>query len=806
MQTRAITFGGQVVTIAFATEFTPVIQRLFSSTLKRADLATPPLFTISQHPTSGRFSIRRGNTAILKSASAGQCAQLLEKSVLQTFIKSIDTGVALLGGAVAGRQKSVLIPAVAGDGKALLMAWLMANGYRFLSDRLVVWSDHPESLHPFCGGFKIKRRIATQALPLIGLDDAAPELIHTPDTVLVPPAALPAANPGKTVVPGLVVFAELRANLKFSAAALTPAQAMARLMGCVANSGRLTHRGVPVVSALARRVPALEIMFDSVGQLDESMDALLEVVLASDLDPKTWERFSRVFQIKKSVPPPSSSAETTTVSHPIPTPTAKNQKRKLTIGMATYDDFDGVYFSVQAIRMYHPEVVEQTEIIIIDNHPEGAGSQSLKTLDRQVSGYRYVPFNRFASTAVRDLIFREASADFVLCMDSHVLLYPGAIKNLIQYYDHNPRTADLLHGPMLSDSQKTVSTHFIPTWGAGMYGQWGADVRGEDPNGDPFEIQMQGLGLFTCRKAVWPGFNPRFSGFGGEEGYIHEKFRQQGGKVLCLPFLRWLHRFLRPMGVQYPLNWKDRIRNYYIGFTELGMDTSPIESHFSEQLGKGAFSAVKDEITAEIENPFFYFDAIYCINLDSDVGRWEKIMGRFERLGIAHRIRRFRAVETPQNHHIGCALSHRSIFAEALWLGLSNVLVFEDDAVFLRDTLNLMRGSISDLKKRAWTLFYLGGHRWGANHPLSPGCQHLRRPDHRLTCAHALAYHHTIFQKILSDLPDDIPGMQKWLETEHGIDQYLRFIDRRFLAEPVVASQPSILDQEDPKHKSLFTL
>ena len=26
--------------------------------------------------------------------------------------------------------------------------------------------------------------------------------------------------------------------------------------------------------------------------------------------------------------------------------------------MATYDDYDGVYFSVQAIRLYHPEVTD----------------------------------------------------------------------------------------------------------------------------------------------------------------------------------------------------------------------------------------------------------------------------------------------------------------------------------------------------------------------------------------------------------------------------------------------------------------
>ena len=53
-----------------------------------------------------------------------------------------------------------------------------------------------------------------------------------------------------------------------------------------------------------------------------------------------------------------------------------------------------------------------------------------------------------------------------------------------------------------------------------------------------FEIPMQGLGLFACRRAAWVGFNTRFRGFGAEEGYIHEKTRQHGGRTLCLPFLR----------------------------------------------------------------------------------------------------------------------------------------------------------------------------------------------------------------------------------------------------------------------------
>ena len=109
-------------------------------------------------------------------------------------------------------------------------------------------------------------------------------------------------------------------------------------------------------------------------------------------------------------------------------------KKSLTIGMATYDDYDGVYFSVMAIRLFHPEVTDETEIVVVDNHPDGPCAADLKALENWVSGYRYVPFNRLRGTAVRDMVFREAAADFVLCMDCHVMFAAGALRQLIDYF------------------------------------------------------------------------------------------------------------------------------------------------------------------------------------------------------------------------------------------------------------------------------------------------------------------------------------------------------------------------------------
>ena len=129
-----------------------------------------------------------------------------------------------------------------------------------------------------------------------------------------------------------------------------------------------------------------------------------------------------------------------------------------------------------------------------------------------------------------------------------------------------------------------------------MWGEWAVDTRGQDIDGEPFEIEAQGLGLFTCRQDSWLGFNPDFRGFGGEEGYIHEKYRKYGKKVMCLPFLRWNHRFDRPGGVPYRNDLKDRFRNYMIGHQEVGLDTNIVIDQFKDRIPQDFIQEVKNEL------------------------------------------------------------------------------------------------------------------------------------------------------------------------------------------------------------------
>jgi GR25 family glycosyltransferase involved in LPS biosynthesis len=472
--------------------------------------------------------------------------------------------------------------------------------------------------------------------------------------------------------------------------------------------------------------------------------------------------------------------------------------KPLCIGMATYDDYDGVYFTAQSIRLYHPEVTSETEILVIDNHPEGPCAAELKGLEDFIEGYRYVPWNRSAGTSVRDIVFREANAAFVLCVDSHVLFAPGALRRLLDYITANPGTPDLLQGPLLYDDLRTLSTHMEPRWSCGMYGVWGTDERAADPDASPFEIVMQGLGVFGCRRSAWPGFNPRLKGFGSEEGYIQEKFRRAGGRTLCLPFLRWVHRFGRPMGARYENAWEDRIRNYMIVANELGRDCSDVVDHFRMHLGAETANRIVACVSDDLRSPFNFFDAIYCINLDTAADRWQSVTSRFERVGIAQRIRRFPAISTPPNLHIGCALSHRSIVQEAQRQGLKNVLVFEDDVILTGDAPSHLQTAVQELDGRNWDLLYLGACRWEHRFPMVEGCTRLEHAG-PVTTTHAIAYRESVYDRILGEVPDEASSVEDWLKTHHGIDQYYAFCIKqgKYLLSPVIATQAAILPMEN---------
>ncbi len=268
----------------------------------------------------------------------------------------------------------------------------------------------------------------------------------------------------------------------------------------------------------------------------------------------------------------------------------------LTIGMATHKEPEDVWFTLTALHANHPKV----RYVVVDNSPERC--RRTEAITRAVGGSYYHRPDLTGTSKPRDAVFRFAETPWVMCIDSHVILESGAVQAALDFARMYPDSRDIIQGPLVYDDGHSVSTHWRQTTPAGLWGMWDSDP-GLLVGATAKEIPMMGLGLWLMRRAAWPGFNPLFRGFGGEEGYTHEAVRQRGGKALCLPALRWRHKFRDtsgPTATPYPLSLEDHTNNLLVGHRELGIAAEPdIFEHFGRRLPQGTWQQLLSQAEAQ---------------------------------------------------------------------------------------------------------------------------------------------------------------------------------------------------------------
>ena len=122
--------------------------------------------------------------------------------------------------------------------------------------------------------------------------------------------------------------------------------------------------------------------------------------------------------------------------------------RKFTVGMATYNDFNGVWMTVQSHRIYNSDRI--AEIIVVDNNPGSEQGRMIKNFCNIAGNVRYVEFpNPKGPALAKEQVFRNSQTEYTVCTDAHVMLFPGALDSLARFYDVYPDSGDLVHGPLV---------------------------------------------------------------------------------------------------------------------------------------------------------------------------------------------------------------------------------------------------------------------------------------------------------------------------------------------------------------------
>jgi len=228
------------------------------------------------------------------------------------------------------------------------------------------------------------------------------------------------------------------------------------------------------------------------------------------------------------------------------------------------------------------------EFVALDMLPEHPHAKRISAMAE--SGFagasRYVAGTRDGSTLQQAA--EAARGPAVLVLSPGAILFPGVVPKLIRYFADHPDSKDIVTGPMVGDNLRSIATHMRGEWHGREFGQqataWetpdgrlvgayrsppnntlyhvmpngeqteGPDIKwsehatrlvasrwsplGNSPQ-DSFAIPAQRLDVFAFMKPAWPALDPNIRGLGGEEFYLHDLFRANGGQALCLGFMRW---------------------------------------------------------------------------------------------------------------------------------------------------------------------------------------------------------------------------------------------------------------------------
>lgn len=145
-----------------------------------------------------------------------------------------------------------------------------------------------------------------------------------------------------------------------------------------------------------------------------------------------------------------------------------------------------------------------------------------------------------------------------------------------------------------------------------------------------------------------------------------------------------------------------------------------------------------------------YFDHVYLINLDRRKDRLESATAQLNSLGIEYeRVSAVDSIEKNIPPTQACTMSHLMVIKDAKKRGFNNIVIFEDDVVFVDDFTEKFNVAIQSVPS-TWEMLYIGGVNFDYKkinmHVVSSNGTHA---------THAYAIKGQVFDKILNTVKEE---------------------------------------------------
>ncbi len=232
------------------------------------------ILEILQNGNSGQYTLTIDEEVLVKGCLGVNFAAILFDSVIFNLLNKNSRGVAFHAGAVAYREKVILLPGQSGSGKSTMSAWLAAHGFSYLTDELIFMPDgEPDMAIPFTRPVCIKSGSAAEIKKNIPADNRF-AVLEDEEGIIVSHQALNPDFSNITSAPSLILFPQYQLFAPLRIQKISGAQACTLLMECDVNARNLVDHGFKQIVQIVRSIPSYRVTY---GCFEGFGDALTEL-------------------------------------------------------------------------------------------------------------------------------------------------------------------------------------------------------------------------------------------------------------------------------------------------------------------------------------------------------------------------------------------------------------------------------------------------------------------------------------------------------------------------------------------------
>ena len=235
------------------------------------------LLSIAQGESAGEYTLSSPATTPFSGPLGVHFAAVLFDAVIFNLLNRNSNGIAFHAGAVAYKEKVILLPGQSGSGKSSITACLLAHGFSYLTDELYFMpADEEAPMLPFTRPLCIKSGAATAVSKLIREPDLH-KVIQDKQGLVIPHRVLNPEFSPVSFPPALILFPRYQADAPLKIDKISGAQVCTLLMACDVNARNLADHGFQQVVRIARSTPAYQITYSSFRGIADALRDLFDV-------------------------------------------------------------------------------------------------------------------------------------------------------------------------------------------------------------------------------------------------------------------------------------------------------------------------------------------------------------------------------------------------------------------------------------------------------------------------------------------------------------------------------------------------